>query len=58
VAAPRVLHTEQQINVLLTAEMQGIVTTLLDVLAPFPDARVAVSRALAAADRQRQRLPV
>jgi hypothetical protein len=46
VAAPRVLHTEQQINVLLTAEMQRIVAMLLEVLAPFPDARLAVARAI------------
>jgi hypothetical protein len=57
VAAPRVLHTEQQINVLLTAEMQGIVSLLLDVLAPFPDARLAVAKALGGVEVPKLMLP-
>jgi hypothetical protein len=47
VTRPVVNETNQQINVLLSPEMQGVFASLLQVLQPFPEARAAVARALA-----------
>ena len=41
----------QQINLLLSPEFQGIFAALLQVLAPFPEARAAVAQALAGVEQ-------
>jgi hypothetical protein len=43
--------THQQINLLLSPEMQGIFLALLQILAPFPEARAAVAKALYSQDQ-------
>jgi hypothetical protein len=44
---PRVTEKNQQINVLLHPQMQGLFAALLQLLAPYPEARAAVAQALA-----------
>ncbi len=44
---PQVSQTNQTINLLLNPEMQGLFAAILQVLSPFPEARQAVSEALA-----------
>ena len=44
---PMVNHTNQTVNMMLHPQMAGIFGAILQVLAPFPDARKAVSEALA-----------
>ena len=44
---PSVNHTNNTINLLLHPEMQSLFAAILQVLAPFPEARQAVSEALA-----------
>jgi hypothetical protein len=46
---PVVHEQNTQINVLLSPEMQGIFASILQVLAPHPEARAAVAEALAGA---------
>src|SRR5262249_24941643 len=50
---PVVREGNRTINVLLTPEMQGVFAALLQVLAPYPEARVAVAEALAGGARKR-----
>jgi hypothetical protein len=51
VPMPYILHTEQQIIAMLTAEMQGMVSKLMEVLAPFPEARLPMAKALIGGER-------
>jgi len=44
---PQVSQTNQTINLLLNPEMQGLFAAILQMLSPFPEARQAVSEALA-----------
>jgi hypothetical protein len=44
---PIIREGNQTINVLLSPEMQGVFAAILQVLAPFPEARAAAARALA-----------
>jgi hypothetical protein len=44
---PKITETNQQINLLLSPQFQSLFAAILQVLAPFPDARVAVAQALA-----------
>ena len=44
---PSVNHTNNTVNLLLHPEMQSLFAAILQVLAPFPEARQAVSEALA-----------
>jgi hypothetical protein len=46
---PLIGPTNQTINLLLHSEMQSLFGAILQVLAPFPEARSAVSEALASA---------
>ena len=48
VVKPRITELNQQINALLHPQLQDLFATLLQLLAPFPEARVAVAQALAA----------
>ena len=57
VPPPRVVETNQQINVLCTPELQGVIAALLQVLAPFPEARVAVAKALGGVEPAKLMLP-
>jgi hypothetical protein len=45
------------INVLCSPELQGVIAALLHVLAPFPEARVAVAKALGGAEPSELMLP-
>jgi hypothetical protein len=47
VIKPQITQDNRQINVLLSPEMQGVFAAVLQVLAPFPEARAAVASALA-----------
>ena len=51
---PSVNHTNNTINLLLHPEMQSLFAAILQVLAPFPEARQAVSEALAGARKPPQ----
>jgi hypothetical protein len=53
---PQVTSPHNQINVLLTEEMHGVVTALLQILVLFPEARTAVAKALVAGDPPRRKL--
>jgi hypothetical protein len=44
---PIIREGNQTINVLLSPEMQGVFAAILQVLAPYPEARAAVAQALA-----------
>jgi hypothetical protein len=55
-ALPQANTTNQQINVLLDPNMQGVFASLLQILAPFPEARARVAEALAG-DFKQPRLP-
>jgi hypothetical protein len=44
---PHLTQDNRQVNVLLEPGMQGLFAALLQVLAPYPEARAAVARALA-----------
>lgn len=44
---PQLRENNTQVNVLLSPEMQGIFASILQVLAPHPEARAAVAEALA-----------
>lgn len=44
---PLVNESNTQVNVLLAPEMQGLFASVLQILAPHPEARAAVARALA-----------
>ena len=57
VPPPRVVETNQQINVLCSPELQGVIAALLQVLAPFPEARVAVAKALGGVEPSKLMLP-
>ena len=57
VPPPRVVETNQQINVLCSPELQGVIAALLQVLTPFPEARVAVARALGGVEVPKLMLP-
>lgn len=48
---PVIHENNQQINVLLSPQMQGVFAAILQVLAPFPEARIAVAHALAGKDQ-------
>ena len=48
---PRITEVNQQINVLLHPQLQDLFAALLQLLAPFPEARIAVAQALAADKR-------
>jgi hypothetical protein len=48
---PVVRESNTQVNVLLSPELQGVFGSILQVLAPFPEARAAVSEALAGSER-------
>ena len=45
------------INVLCSPELQGVIAALLHVLAPFPEARVAVAKALGGVEPSKLMLP-
>jgi hypothetical protein len=47
VVRPVVNETNAQVNVLLDPGMQGLFASILQILAPFPDARAAIADALA-----------
>jgi hypothetical protein len=48
-----IVHEENtQVNILLSPEMQGVFAGILQVLAPFPEARAAVAQALAGAGKR------
>jgi hypothetical protein len=49
---PIVREENTQGNILLSPEMQGLFASILQVLAPFPEARAAVAQALAGAGRR------
>jgi hypothetical protein len=49
---PIVREENTQGNILLSPEMQGVFASILQVLAPFPEARAAVAQALAGAGRR------
>ena len=55
---PSVNHTNNTINLLLHPEMQSLFAAILQVLAPFPEARAAVSEALAGARKPPKVIPL
>ncbi len=44
---PQVTEATREINLLLDPQMQGVFGTILQILAPYPDARAAIAQALA-----------
>ncbi len=47
VVRPVVTQDNRSVNVLLSPEMQGVFATMLQILAPYPEARAAIADALA-----------
>jgi hypothetical protein len=44
---PVINQDNRQVNVLLSPELMGVFAAILQILAPFPEARAAVAEALA-----------
>jgi hypothetical protein len=55
---PSVTNDNRQFNVLLDPSMQGLFSSLLQVLAPYPEARAAVALALSGPGEVRQSHPL
>lgn len=49
---PSITRTNQTVNLLLNPQMAGIFGALMQVLAPFPDARLAVAKALGKLEKE------
>ena len=55
---PQFMRQTNNVNVFLAPEMQGVMESLLQILAPFPEARAAVAQALAGAKHEPKRVEV